>query len=65
VSRCRILQLKNVLLGNVLLVNVLLVNVLEEIMKQDGMARRYHQHLSDIGKFHCGAELAYAGRFKL
>ena len=35
-----------------------------EIMKQDAVAQRYHQHLSDIGKFHCGVELAFAGKVK-
>jgi len=36
-----------------------------EIMKDTAAARRYHQHLSDIGKFHCGEELAFASKFNL
>ncbi len=36
-----------------------------EITKQDAAARRYYQRLSEIGKFHCGEELAYANKFKL
>lgn len=36
-----------------------------EIMKDDSAARRYHQHLSEIGKFHCGEELVFASKFNL
>jgi TM2 domain-containing membrane protein YozV len=35
-----------------------------EIMKDDAAAQRYHRHLSEIGKFHCGTELEFASRFK-
>jgi hypothetical protein len=34
------------------------------IMKQNSAAQRYHQRLADIGKFHCGTELAFASKFK-
>jgi hypothetical protein len=35
-----------------------------ELRNESAMARRYYQHLVDIGKFHCGEELAYATKFK-
>ena len=35
-----------------------------EIGKDDAAARRYHQHMSEIGKFHCGEDLVFAGKFK-
>ena len=36
-----------------------------EIMKDDARARHYHQRMEEIGKFYCGAGLAYANRYKL
>jgi len=36
-----------------------------ELMKDDAAAKRYRQHLSEIGKFHCGEELAFASNLKL
>lgn len=36
-----------------------------ELRNEDAMARRYYQHLVEIGKFHCGQHLVYAGKFKL
>jgi hypothetical protein len=36
-----------------------------ELRKEDAMARRYHQHLVDIGKFDCGQHLVYSSKFKL
>lgn len=33
------------------------------LRKDDAVARRYHQHLADIGKFHCGEHLVYAAKF--
>jgi hypothetical protein len=36
-----------------------------EVVKDDAAARQYHQHLSEIGKFHCGEELALTTKFKL
>jgi TM2 domain-containing membrane protein YozV len=35
-----------------------------ELRGESAIARRYYQHLVDIGKFHCGEELVYAGKFK-
>jgi hypothetical protein len=35
-----------------------------EVMKDDAAAQRYHRHLSEIGKFHCGTELEFASSFK-
>jgi hypothetical protein len=37
----------------------------EEIMKDDALARRYHQRMEEIGKFHCGTSLVYASKFKM
>jgi TM2 domain-containing membrane protein YozV len=36
-----------------------------ELTKQDALARRYHQHLSEIGSLHCSEELTFASKFKL
>jgi len=35
-----------------------------EIMKHESAAQRYYEHLSEIGTFHCGIELAFASKFK-
>ena len=35
-----------------------------ELHKEDALARRYYQRLADIGKFHCGEPLVFAGKFK-
>ena len=34
------------------------------ITNQDAAAQQYHRRLADIGKFHCGIELAFASKFK-
>jgi hypothetical protein len=34
-----------------------------ELRKEDAVARRYYQHLKEIGKLHCGEGLAYAHKF--
>jgi TM2 domain-containing membrane protein YozV len=34
------------------------------IMSQDVATQRYHRRLKEIGKFHCGTELAFASKFK-
>ncbi|MGO9087121.1 MAG: hypothetical protein ACLQBK_18025 [Candidatus Sulfotelmatobacter sp.] len=36
-----------------------------ELHGEDAMARRYYQHLVEIGKFHCGQHLVYATKFNL
>ncbi len=36
-----------------------------ELRKEDATARRYYQHLVDIGKFDCGEHLVFASKFKL
>jgi len=35
-----------------------------ELRGEGAMARRFDQHLADIGKFHCGQELVFAQKFK-
>jgi TM2 domain-containing membrane protein YozV len=35
-----------------------------ELRSESALARRYYQRLVNIGKFHCGEELAYAAKFK-
>jgi TM2 domain-containing membrane protein YozV len=35
-----------------------------ELRGEGAMARRFDQHLGDIGKFHCGQELVFAKKFK-
>jgi TM2 domain-containing membrane protein YozV len=35
-----------------------------ELRGEGAMARRFDQHLVDIGKFHCGQELVFAKKFK-
>lgn len=35
-----------------------------ELRGEDAMARRFDQHLVDIGKFHCGQSLVFAKKFK-
>jgi TM2 domain-containing membrane protein YozV len=35
-----------------------------ELRGENAVARRYYQHIVEIGKFHCGEELAYAAKFK-
>jgi hypothetical protein len=34
-------------------------------MKQDVNARHYHERMLEIGNFHCGLALAYAGKLNL
>jgi TM2 domain-containing membrane protein YozV len=36
-----------------------------ELRQEDAAARRYHQHLVDVGKFDCGHHLVFANKFKL
>jgi hypothetical protein len=35
-----------------------------ELRNEIATARRFDQQLVDIGKFHCGEHLVYAGKFK-
>ena len=35
-----------------------------ELRAEDAMARRFHQHMLDIGRAHCAENLVYAGKFK-
>jgi TM2 domain-containing membrane protein YozV len=35
-----------------------------ELRGEEAIARRFDQHLADIGKFHCGQELVFAQKFK-
>ena len=35
-----------------------------ELRGEGAMAKRYHQHLVDIGTFHCASGLVYANKFK-
>ena len=35
-----------------------------ELRGEGAMARRFDQHLADIGKFHCGQELVFAKKFE-
>jgi len=35
-----------------------------KLRNEDAMAQRYHQHLVEIGKFHCGQHLVYAQKYK-
>jgi hypothetical protein len=35
------------------------------LRQEEATAKRYHQHLIDIGKFHCGQHLVYANKFSL
>ncbi len=35
-----------------------------ELRSGDTTAKRYHQRLAEIGKFHCGQQLAYANKYK-
>jgi hypothetical protein len=36
-----------------------------ELRQEDAAAKRYHQHLVDIGKLDCGQHLVFANKFKL
>jgi hypothetical protein len=35
-----------------------------ELRNEVAMARRFDQKLVEIGKFHCGEHLVYAGKYK-